>query len=42
MEKMKGEIMTNMAIYGQRKDSVVSLMEVGFRERTWAFRAINN
>ena len=37
MEKMKGEIMTNMAICGQRKDSVVSLMEDGFGERTCTF-----
>ena len=42
LEKMKGEIMTNMAICGQRKDSVVSLMEDGFGERTWAFRTVNN
>ena len=42
MEKMKGEIMTNMAICGQRKDSVVSLMEDGFGERTWTFRTSNN
>ena len=42
LEKMKGEIMTNMSICGQRKDSVVSLMEDGFGERTWTFRTANN
>ena len=42
LEKMKGEIMTNTAICGQRKDSVVSLMEDGFGERTWTFRTASS
>ena len=40
MDKMKGEIMTNMAICSLQ--SVVSLMEFGFGERTWDFRTVNN
>ena len=40
MEELKGEIMTNTTICGQRKDAVVTLMLDGFGERAWTFRTV--
>ena len=40
VEELKGEIMTNTSICGQRKEAVVTLMKDGFGERTWTFRTV--
>ena len=40
MEELKGEIITDTTICGQRKDAVVTLMLDGFGERAWTFRTV--